>query len=247
MSYTYLSPDGYLRVNSRYSNPSQAMLVVLVSFFTLTVVGFFLAAARLRSLCYGHSRPIPRWRVVMVTILFITALLPTSSIILSALMYVSGHHSRLEQEVMADNLNRVIGKPVQSFTIWWLLWSLNHLFYIECDLLQTLVFAIAILHSARYSPRDQRVFNWVARVEYTSLGILALGSLLYSCLWPYYQEPSVENAVLISICMVSLVLTSILLTASIRLQIKSNPEREGSKVRTICFGRCISSGCERNL
>lgn len=233
MSYTYLDPD-----------PPPAVLAVL--FICLIIVGCSLAAVRLRSLCYRHSRPIPRWRVVMVTILFITALLPILSMVPATLLYVKGHYSRLGQEVMADNLNRVIGKPVHRFTIW-LFWSLNHLFYIECDLLQTLVFTIAILHSARYSPRDQRVFDWVARVEYTSVGLLALGSLLYSCLGPYYQEPSVENAVLYSIAMVSLVLTSILLTASIRLKIKSNPEREGSKVRTICFERCISSGCERNL
>ena len=147
---------------------------------------------------------------------------------------------------MADNLNSNSGKPDNPFTIR-LFWTLYHLFYIACDLLQTLVFTIAILHSARYFPRDQTVFNSVARVEYTSIGILALGSLLYSCLGPYNQESSVEKAVLNSISMVSLVLTSILLTASIGLQIKSNPEREESKVRTICFERCISSGCERNL
>lgn len=156
---------------------------------------------------------------------------------------VSGHYSRLGQEVKADNLNSGSGKPDNPFTTW-LFWTLYRLFYIACDLLQTLVFTIAILHSAQYSPRDQRVFDSVARVEYTSVGILALGDLLYSCLGPYDQEPSVEKAVLSSISMVSLVLTSILLTASISLQIKSNPEREGSKVRTICFERCISSGCE---
>lgn len=86
--------------------------------------------------------------------------------------------------------------------------------------------------------------NWVARMEYISVGILALGSLLYSCLGPYYRALSVDIAVdiaVLSIPMVSLVLTSILLTASIRLQINSNPEREASKVRTICFEHCISS------
>lgn len=147
---------------------------------------------------------------------------------------VSGHYSRLGQEVMADNLNRVIGKPVTLLTLW-LFSGLHQLSYVACDLLQTLVFTIAILRSARYSPRDQRVFYWVARVEYTSVGILALGSLLYTCLGPFYQGPSDGLAVLISISMVSVVLTTILLTASIRLQIKSNPEREESKVRPICF------------
>lgn len=210
------------------------------------IVGFSLAAVRLRSLCYRNSRPIPRLRVVMVIILFITALLPLLAYIPATLLYVSGHYLRLGQEVMTDNLNRVIGKPVPRFTIF-LYMSLNSLFYIECDLLQTLVFTIAILHSARYSPIDQRAFNWVAQVEYTSVGFLALGSLLYSCLWPYYPETSFAKAFLYSSIMVPPVLTSILLTASIRLQIKSNPEREGSKVCTICFERCISSGCERNL
>ena len=222
------------------------MWVGLNSF--LNVTGPILAGVRLRSLFYRHPRPIPRWRVVMVAILCTTALLQSLSVISSALiiLYVSGHYLRLGQEVMAANLNRDSGKPNNPLTIW-LVWTLNHLFYVACDLLQTLVFTTAILHSARYSPRNQRVFNLVARVEYTSVGILALGSLLYSYLGLYYQEPLIEKAVLNSIGMVSLVLTSILLTASINLQIKSNPEREGSKVCTICFERCISSGCEKNL
>lgn len=91
------------------------------------------------------------------------------------------------------------------------------------------------------------MFNWIARVEYTCVGILALESLLYSCLWPYYQEPSVECAVFYSKIMICPLLTSILLAASIRLQIESNPEREGVKVCFTCFERCIFSGCERNL
>lgn len=247
MPYTYLSPDGYLRANSRYSDPMPVDTAgVWIFLDTISSAGgLLLGVACLRSLCYGHSRPILRWRIVMVTILCITGGLPLISLITSGIisMYVSGHYSRLGQEVKADNLNSNSDKPENPFTIR-LFWTLYHLFYIACDLLQTLVFTIAILHSARYSPRDQRVFNSVARVEYTSVGILALGGLLYSCLGPYDQEPSVEKAVLNSISMVSLVLTSILLTASISLQIKSNSEREGSKVRTICFERCISSGCE---
>lgn len=247
MPYTYLSPDGYLRVNSRYSGPLQHDTANVWSILDLFSIfgGLILTVFCSRSLCYGHSRPILRWRFVMVIILCITGGLPYLSFMTSVIIlkYVSGHYLRLGQEVKADNLNSNSGKPDNPFTIW-LFWTLYHLFYIACDLLQTLVFTIAILHSARYSPRDQRVFNSVARVEYTSVGILALGGLLYSCLGPYDQEPSVEKAVLSSISMVSLVLTSILLTASISLQIKSNPEREGSKVRTICFERCISSGCE---
>lgn len=231
-------------VSYAYLRPDQSLIELDIILITtgLAVRVFVLVKTLDR-----HSRPIPRWRVVMVTIVCITAYLSfISSVFIDEYLYVSGHYSRLGQEVMTDNLNSGSDKLDNPFTIW-LFWTSNHLFYIACDLLQTLEFTIAILHSARYSLRDQRVFNSVARVEYTSVGILALGSLLYSCLVPFYQEPSVEKAVLNSISMVSLVLTSILLTASISLQIKSNPEREGSKVRTICFERCISSGCERNL
>lgn len=234
-------------MNTRYihglSQDDTALVLILLDTWS-SLIGLVLAATCARSFCYGYSRPILRWRVVMVNILCITGGLPLISVITSGTsMYVSGHYSRLGQEVKADNLNSNSGKPDNPFTVW-LFWTLYHLFYIACDLLQTLLFTIAILHSARYSSRDQRVFNSVARVEYTSVGILALGGLLYSCLGPYDQDPSVEKAVLNSISMVSLVLTSILLTASISLQIKSNPERGGSKVRTICFESCISSGCE---
>ncbi len=122
----------------------------------------------------------------------------------------------------------------------------SDLFYIVCDLFLTLAFTIAILQSARYSPRDRRVFNCVARVEYTSLGILAILTLLHYCLGPYYQRPS-DLEMSVSKSMVYIVLTSILLAATIRLKIKSIPERDESKVRTICFGCCISAGCERNF
>ena len=242
MPYTNSSPEWYLSAVFR-DDPIPVMICLdMISM----LVGATLTIPYVQSLCYyGYSRPILRWRVVMATILGITGGLPFISFMTSFIvtMYVSGHYLRLGQEVRADNLNSISDKPYNPFTIW-LFWILYHLFYIACDLLQTIVFTIAILDSARYSPRDQRVFNSVARVEYTSVGILALGGLLYSCLGPYDQEPSVEKAVLNSISMVSVVLTSILLTASISLQMKSNPERDGSKVRTICFERCISSGCE---
>ena len=81
MSYTYLSPDGYLVVNWGYSNPlHDKTAVVLVDSF-LWAIGLVLAATRARSLSYGHSRPILRWRIVMVTILCITAFLPLLTVL----------------------------------------------------------------------------------------------------------------------------------------------------------------------
>lgn len=131
-----------------------------------------------------------------------------------------------------------------------------HQLIFACDLLQTLVFTIAILQSARYSPSDQRVFYWVARVEYTSVAILAIWDLLYIWLrlpynvyfdWPLCEGRSGLNAISVSISMVHVVSACILLATSIRLKIKSNPVREKSKARTICFEHCISAGCERSL
>lgn len=110
---------------------------------------------------------------------------------------------------------------------------------LSCDLLQIFVFAITIQQSARHSPRDQSVFNLVARLEYTFVGNLAIWHLLY----PY--NCYLPDWVLMSI--VHMVSTSILLAASIRLKLRSNPEREESKVRKICFERLISVGSERNV
>lgn len=113
---------------------------------------------------------------------------------------------------------------------------------LSCELLQIFVFAITIQQSARYSPRDQSVFNLVARLEYTFVGNLAI-YLLYNCLT--LPPPYVTDWVLMNI--VYMVSTSILLAASIRLKLRSNPEREESKVRKICFERLISVGSERNV
>lgn len=143
-------------------------------------------------------------------------------------------------EVLADNLNRLMYfHKLYSITL-----LLVNLLYLVCDLLQTLVFTIAILQSARYSPMDQGVFYWVARVEYTSLGILAIWDLLY-CLWPPYESRLAFQAISVSMSMIHVVLTIILLAASICLRMKSNPARDEHKVRTICFERYISTSCER--
>lgn len=227
---------------SSLPSPMDIMALVLV---ILMPVGLYVPMARLIYFCYGLSRPIPRWQVVMFIMLFITAVLEIAD---SCIMYASGHHSRLGQEVMADNLNRIMRSGGVFFDPLWLLY-LRYLFYHACDLLQTLVFTIAILQSALYSPRDQRVFYWVARVEYTSVGILAIWDLFSICLWPPYdiRLALAFKAISVSMSMIHVVLTIILLAASVRLKIKSNPARDGSKVRTIRCERCISACCERIL
>lgn len=225
-----------------------------VTFYCILCYGgiiFFLA--RLRYLSDGLSRPIPHWQIAMVIMLFILAMLQLAD---SGIMYASGHNSRLGQEVMADNLIGIIriynplGVPELRY--------LCHLFYLACDLLQTLVFTIAILQSARYSSRDQRMLYWVSRVEYTSLGILAISDLFYYIFfWPYLEpyfarllpfKPTKTILVLpVSIRMIHVVLTIILLAASIRLKMQSNPARDISKVRTISYERYIFASCESIL
>ncbi len=82
MPYTYLSPDGYLRVNSRYSGPFQPDTASGSLDIILSILGFSLAVPFLVSLTYGHSRPILRWRIVMVTMLCITGGLTFLSLIM---------------------------------------------------------------------------------------------------------------------------------------------------------------------
>lgn len=226
----------------------------------LCYAGVLFFLARLRYLSDGLSRPIPHWQIAMVIMLFILAMLQLAD---SVIMYASGHNSRLGQEVMADNLIRIIriynplGVPELRY--------LCHLFYLACDLLQTLVFTIAILQSARYSWRDQRMFYWVSRVEYTSLGILATSDLFYYIFfWPYLEPyfarllpfKAIKAILVLTVSirmihvvlrMIHVVLTIILLAASIRLKMQSNPARDISKVRTISYERYISANCESIL
>lgn len=220
--------------------------------YILIVVVFIFFPYRLKYLYDGLSRPIPHWQVVMFIMLLIIAILQ----LVDAIMYASGHNSHLGQEVMADNLIRTYTEIDGSFFTRVL--ALRYL-YLLCDLLQTLVFTIAILQSARYSPRDQRMFYRILRVEYTSLGILAIWDLFYNFLWPYvgqyyarlltnYEQFLAFEAILlltVSTRVIHVVLTIILLAASIDLEMQSNPAREISKVRTISYERYISASYER--
>lgn len=156
-------------------------------------------------------------------------------------LLVSKRRSPYRKKWWADNLS-------SKFSVFWIVfWRRLVLFAdllrLSCDLLQIFLFTITIQQSARYSPRDQSVFYWVARLEYTFVGILAIWHLLYNCLM--LPPPYVAISVLVS--MVRMVSTSILFAASILLKVRSNPEREESKVRKICFERLISVGRERNV
>lgn len=137
---------------------------------------------------------------------------------------------------MADNQNSNIWDmdwPIFYTRAFLRFWSLlPFLLQLACDLLQTLVFTIAVERSARYSPWDPRVFYWIPHVAYTSVGILATWDLLYYCSRPPFNRLPVLEAISVSMSIGHVILTSILLAASIRLKIKSNPERDESKVST---------------
>lgn len=122
----YPRPNPYPRTSLKVNEIAMHMVILI-----LCIVGFCLSTARLRLLYYGQSRPIPHWRVVMVTVLFITAVLQIVPYLVSAIMYASGHHSRLGKEVIADNLTRLLWLITKNnqdkqlsrghiLTIWWL-------------------------------------------------------------------------------------------------------------------------------
>lgn len=236
-------------------NYSSVTAFDIIIFCIHSMAAFLFFVTRLKYIYDGMSRPIPYWRVVMVIMLFTIVMLQYAD---SWIMYASGHNSHLGQEVMADNLIRIIKDIDRPFFT--RVPALRYL-YLLCNLLQTLVFTIAILQSARYSPRDQRMFYRVSRVEYTSLGILAIWDLFYNFLWPYvgqyyarlltnYERLLAFEAILlltVSMRVIHIVLTIILLIASIDLEMQSNPARDISKVRTISYERYISASCERIL
>lgn len=232
----YLITDSHFLRTNQY-RPPQAVAETTLGPPNLWAVFIFLFSVfRLARFVYTQSRPIPHWRVVMVTMLSIAALLQMAPVLaaVSYTLYVGGRPSRLGQEVMADNQNSGMDWPIFSTRGLLRFWSLlPYLLQLACDLLQTLVFTIAMLQSARYLPRDQRVFYWIARVEYTSVGILAIWDLLYYCSRSPFKRLPVLEAIEFSMSIGHVILTSILLAASIRLIIKSNSEREESKVRTI--------------
>lgn len=108
-----------------YLHPGDLYLALLTS---LIIASCTLTAILLERICDRLARPIPRWCVVMVAILYMTAWLQLIAFMPLTLTYVSGHYSRLGQEVLADSLNRVrgiIGRHVHRREIWWPMWSLN--------------------------------------------------------------------------------------------------------------------------